>query len=124
MLTGMCLDLASLAARIRDQVGVWVDSGLDEQCSSAGGSSPFWGALSLSSTHMSWVAPQSRELEPARDTARTTHLSSPLIPPPLQIHPRGVQLELAALNAPATAPPLVDTLVMSNLGGCWARMHY
>ncbi|KAL4857496.1 UDP-glucose:glycoprotein glucosyltransferase [Chlorella vulgaris] len=51
MLTGMCLDLASLAARMRDQ-----------------------------------------------------------------IHPRGVQLELLPLSAPETAQPLVDTLVMSNLG--------
>ncbi|EFN52002.1 hypothetical protein CHLNCDRAFT_59065 [Chlorella variabilis] len=51
MLTGMCLDLASLAARMREQ-----------------------------------------------------------------IHPRGVQLQLQALSAPEAAPPLVDTLVMSNLG--------
>ncbi|KAI3430615.1 hypothetical protein D9Q98_005207 [Chlorella vulgaris] len=51
MLTGMCLDLASLAARMRDQ-----------------------------------------------------------------IHPRGVQLELLPLSAPEAAQPLVDTLVMSNLG--------
>lgn len=33
-----------------------------------------------------------------------------------QIHPRGVQLQLLALSAPPSAPPLVDTLVMSNLG--------
>ncbi|KAL4422940.1 hypothetical protein ABPG75_009137 [Micractinium tetrahymenae] len=51
LLTGMCLDLASLQARLRDQ-----------------------------------------------------------------IHPRGVQLQLLALSAPRQAPPLVDTLVMSNLG--------
>lgn len=42
--------------------------------------------------------------------------SLPPIPPPLQIHPRGVQLELLPLSAPEAAQPLVDTLVMSNLG--------
>jgi UDP-glucose:glycoprotein glucosyltransferase len=34
----------------------------------------------------------------------------------VQIHPRGVQLQLLPLSAPPEAPPLVDTLVMSNLG--------
>ena len=34
----------------------------------------------------------------------------------LQIHPRGVQLQLLPLSAPPEARPLVDTLVMSNLG--------
>jgi UDP-glucose:glycoprotein glucosyltransferase len=46
----------------------------------------------------------------------TPLLSNRIRSAPLQIHPRGVQLQLAPRSAPEDAPPLVDTLVMSNLG--------
>lgn len=55
----------------------------------------------------------------ASATAHPRRIAPTVCAPPLlptQVHPRGVQLELAAAGAAATAPPLVDTLVMSNLG--------
>ena len=90
MLTGMVLDLASLAARLREQVsgGGW-----------AGWAGGAWGGVGR------------------RGAVCSNSLSlAPQPAPAPQIHPRGVQLQLLPLSAPEGAPPLVDTLVMSNLG--------
>lgn len=101
MLTGMCLDLSSLAARLREQV-----------CEASGVGPRGWQCGGWADSGTCWVQPPEACLQlPAGQLS-----CAPPCAAHLQIHPRGVQLQLLPLSAPPEARPLVDTLVMSNLG--------